>query len=58
MVSDNGKAFKSADKIIYSILTHPDVKQYSSNISLQWCFNLEKALWWGGLFERMIKSMK
>ena len=58
MVSDNGKTFKSADKVIHSVLTHPDVKQYSSNISLQWCFNLERAPWWGGLFERMVKSMK
>ena len=58
MVLDNGKTFKSADKIIRSVLTHPDVKQYSSSIGLQWYFNLEKAPWWGGLFERMIKSMK
>ena len=58
IVSDNGKTFKAADKIIHSVLTHPDVKQYSGSIGLQWCFNLEKAPWWGGLFERMIKSMK
>jgi len=58
IVSDNGKTFKAADKIIHSVLTHPDVKQYSGSIGLQWCFNLEKAPWWGRLFERMIKSMK
>ena len=25
---------------------------------MDWCFNLEKAPWWGGVFERMIKSAK
>ena len=40
------------------MLTHPDVKQYSSMIRLQWLFNLEKAPWWGGMFERMVKSTK
>lgn len=25
---------------------------------IQWKFNLEKAPWWGGFFERMIKSTK
>jgi len=25
---------------------------------MQWSFNLEKALWWGGIFEQMIRAMK
>ena len=25
---------------------------------MQWSFNLENAPWWGGVFERMIKSVK
>jgi len=25
---------------------------------MQWSFNLEKAPWWGGIFERMVKSVK
>ena len=25
---------------------------------MEWIFNLEKAPWWGGVFERMIKSVK
>lgn len=25
---------------------------------IQWSFNLEKAPWWGGIFERMVRSVK
>lgn len=58
MISDNGKTFKSAAKIIQAMLNHPEVKQYFSGIGMEWSFNLEKAPWWGGIFERLIKSMK
>jgi len=27
-------------------------------IGLQWSFNLERAPWWGGMFERMVRSTK
>lgn len=58
VVSDNGKTFKSSAKAIQAVLTHPDVKQYSGMVGLQWQFNLEKAPWWGGMFERLVKSTK
>ena len=57
-MSDNGKTFKYAAKAIYDVLTPPEVKQYSSMIGLQWSFNLAKAPWWGGIFERMVRSTK
>ena len=57
-LSDNGKTFKAAAKMTEAIVTHPDVKRYLSEISVEWCFNLEKAPWWGGVFERPIKSTK
>jgi len=57
-VSDNGKTFKSSAKAIQAVLADPEVKQYSSMVGLQWHFNLEKAPWWGGMFERMVKSTK
>ena len=25
---------------------------------MKWTFNLEKAPWWGGVFERLVKSVK
>ena len=43
MVSDNGKTFVGAPKQIDC---------------LKWQFNLERAPWWGGLLERLIRSVK
>ena len=58
MISDNGKTFKSASTIIKGILESPEAKKYLSQLHVEWRFNLEKAPWWGGIFERMIKSAK
>ena len=58
LISDNGKTFKSAAKVISKILTHHDVKQHFSGLHVTWSFNLERAPWWGGFFERMVKSVK
>ena len=58
IISDNGKTFKAAAKTIASVLNHPKVLHYFAGVGMQWSFNLEKAPWWGGVFERMIKSVK
>ena len=58
VVSDNAKTFKSASKIIRSVLNEPEVKKHFAELRVEWAFNLEKAPWWGGIFERMIKSAK
>ena len=47
IVSDNQKTFKS--KIL---------KSYVAQEGIEWKFNLAKAPWWGGMFERLIKSVK
>jgi len=40
------------------VLSDSVVQDHSADTGVQWSFNLEKAPWWGGLFERLIKSMK
>ena len=47
MLSDNGKTFK-ADQL----------KAFNTSNGIIWRFNLAKALWWGGFFERLIHSTK
>lgn len=56
MVSDNGKTFKSASKIIRSVFNDCTVKKQFSDFRVEWTFNLEKSPWWGGMFERIIQS--
>lgn len=58
IVSDNGGTFKPASREITSILNHPDVKQFFAGRRITWIFNLAKAPWWGGFFERLVKSTK
>ena len=54
----DGNTFKSAARIIETIMAHRDIKQHLSGVGVEWNFNLEKAPWWGGIFERMVISTK
>jgi len=58
ILSDNGKTFKAAAKVINAVITHPEVQKYLIGLGVKWMFNIPKAPWWGGVFERMVKSTK
>ena len=58
IVSDNGQTFKSAAKTIKAITNHPEVIRQLANVKVGWIFYVERALWWGRLFERMVRSTK
>ncbi len=58
MVCDNGKTFKATAKILHSIVSHGEVQRYVTGLGIKWVFNLPKAPWWGGVFERLIRSTK
>ena len=47
ILSDNAKTFKS--KL---------VKRFNAKRGIKWKFNLARAPWWGGLFERLVRSTK
>ena len=53
ITTDNGGTFKPAAKEIINALNHPDVKRFFAGRCITWHFNLEKAPWWGGFFERL-----
>ena len=66
--SDNARTFKRAEKDlcmrisrlnfeeIYKILPNTDVVKTDNTIS--WAFTAPKASWWGGVYERMIGTVK
>ena len=58
ILSDNGKTFEAASRTICEVLEHPDVQAYMSGHGIEWQFNLPKAPWRGGVFERMVRSTK
>ena len=47
VVSDNGSAFKSEE-----------LKRLLAEYSISWKYNVALAPWWGGFFERLVKSTK
>lgn len=58
LVSDNGKTFHATAKFLRSIFKDPTVEEYLAVQGCQWVFNVECAPWWGGVFERMVRSTK
>ena len=58
VVSDNVKSFKSAAGTLVALFELPKVKTYFIENKIHWRFNLEKAPWWSGFFERLVKSTK
>ena len=57
-ISDNGKTFKSAAKYLKTVFKDGTVKEYLKGLGTDWKFNVERAPWWGGAFERMVRSTK
>ena len=58
LLSDNGKTFKAAAKFLKTVFNEEEVRDHLAGIGIEWVFNIEKAPWWGGVFERMVKSTK
>ncbi|XP_037504412.1 uncharacterized protein LOC119379243 [Rhipicephalus sanguineus] len=59
--SDNALTFKKASREVQSlwkILRSRDIQDYCGSQRITWKFIIEKAAWWGGWWERMVKSMK
>ena len=48
----------SSKKILTTLHQVEDVQSYLSSTRIKWTFNIERAPWWGGLFERMVKSVE
>ena len=57
-ISDNGKTFKAASKYLKTVFKDGTVKEYLTGLGVQWIFNVERVLWWGGAFERLVRSTK
>ncbi|XP_046857876.1 uncharacterized protein LOC124451299 [Xenia sp. Carnegie-2017] len=58
MVSDNAKTFKATVKTLENLYKNERMQGYLGNNRIEWKFNLERAPWWGGFFERMVRSVK
>ena len=58
IISDNAKTFKAADKILSKLFSYPRVKKFLASEKIDRRFNVDRAPWWGGFFERLIQNTK
>ena len=58
IVSDNAKTFKASEKALRKLYSQQKVRSELQTKRITWRFNLERAPWWGGVFERMVRSVK
>ncbi|GFU78643.1 integrase catalytic domain-containing protein [Trichonephila clavipes] len=61
VISDNARTFKHAElefQQMWKVLNHADVKNFYSAHSIKWNYIVERAAWWGGFYERMVRSVK
>ena len=57
-ISDNGKTFKAAAKYLDTVFKDSTLQRHLNGVGVTWKFNVERAPWWGGAFERMVRSTK
>ena len=58
IVSDNAKTFISTAEWLKTLKIDQEFQNYLSKEGIEWKFNLSRAPWWGGFFERLIGIMK
>ena len=56
--SDNAKPFQAAAKWLKQIIKSEQFHEHLTKENINWKFNLPKAPWWGGHFERLIGVIK
>ena len=56
--SDNAKSFQAAAKWLKQIIKSEQLHEHLTKEYINWKFNLPKAPWWGGHFERLIGVIK
>ena len=58
IISDNAQTFRRANKQLVPIFESDEVQRFVGQKGIIWRFMLEKALFFGGFYERMIQVFK
>ena len=58
ILTDNAQYFKRTDKILKKLFSSKEVTNYLLQKRIIWKYNLASTPWAGGLFERMVQTVK
>ena len=58
IISDNVQTFKSAAKWLRKLKNSEEANNFLGSKGIKWQFNVARAPWWGGFFERLIGLIK
>ncbi|GFS84726.1 integrase catalytic domain-containing protein [Trichonephila clavipes] len=61
ILTDNAKTFKKSElepKNLWKIISDPTVKGFYASHKIYSQFIIERAPWWGGFYERLIRTVK
>ena len=58
LISDNAKTFKAVSNELKRIVRSEEVLRYFATNRVTWKFIVDRAPWWGGFWERMVKTVK
>ena len=56
--SDNGKTFVGAERWLKQVMRDEKMQDHLAHEHIKWQFNLSRAAWWDGQFERLIGLVK
>ncbi|GFT78237.1 integrase catalytic domain-containing protein [Trichonephila clavipes] len=61
ILTDNAKTFKKSElelKNLWKIISDPTMKAFYASHKIYWQFIIKRAPWWGGFYERLIRTLK
>ncbi|XP_047137790.1 uncharacterized protein LOC124814296 [Hydra vulgaris] len=58
IVKVNAKTFLATGKWLLTLKNNKNIANYNATQAIKWRFNLSRAPWWRGLFERLIRITK
>lgn len=61
MYSDNALTFKKASRDIanvWNVIRSRETQDFTATHRIRWRFIVERAAWWGGIWERMVRTVK
>ncbi|GFY67220.1 integrase catalytic domain-containing protein [Trichonephila inaurata madagascariensis] len=61
ILTDNARTFKRSEielKNLWKVISDPTVKAFYASHKIYWQFIIERAPWWGGFYEILIRTVK